>query len=53
MMIKYGWKHFWGSFEKKAQAIFGDGKKKKNTYAEQIKNNPAHQKARERLKAVR
>lgn len=26
MQMKYYWKHFWGSFEKKANAIFGEPK---------------------------
>lgn len=53
MMMKYNWKHFWGSFEEKAKAIFGEGDGKKDTYAEQVKNDPKHQKARERLRGLR
>ena len=34
MMMKYHWKHFWGTFEAKAKAIFGEGKEQKNNYAE-------------------
>ena len=31
MIMKYEWKHFWGSFEKKAQAIFGKPKEKRGS----------------------
>lgn len=54
MMMKYHWKHFWGSFNDKAKAIFGEGKEQgKNNYSNQVKNSPAHQEARKRLKQLK
>lgn len=53
MIMKYHWKHFWGTFEAKAKAIFGEGKEQKNNYAEQVRNDPKHQEAMKKLKALR
>lgn len=47
MMMKYHWKHFWGSFEKKATAIFGKPKKERG--AIDSLDDPRHKKAVQEL----
>lgn len=47
--MKYNWKHFWGSFEKKANAIFGEGEEKRPN---DVADDPTFQKNIEELRGA-